>query len=232
MASLILPSPPLSPDTLPQKHYCVRLRGMDFDRPREGRRDTVDDLSFLAIVKRKLLKKKTSRTHSRRRLIIIASLSGVVLGVAAVISWRLFVWQPANADPFTPQLAASLQFPLFHPTYVPTGFHVDTNSVTEPTTDVVVFNLDGPNKQKIYISEEARPSKYDIGGFFTKFSDLKETAINGGTLATGKIDNGQTEIGSMLNNQVWIISNTNAPVPMNQITQMVRSLTSNVATKN
>jgi hypothetical protein len=205
---------------------------MDFERPGEGRRDTIDDLPFLTIVKRKLFGKKTSRAHSRRRLVIIASLSGVVLGVAALIGWRLLIWQPANINPFTPQLAASIQFPLFHPTYVPAGFHVDTSSVTEPATGVVVFNLDGPKKQKIYISEEARPSKYDIGGFFAKFSDLKEVPISGGTLATGKIANGQTEIGSMLNNQVWIISNTNAPVPMDQVTQMVRSLTSNVATKN
>jgi hypothetical protein len=201
---------------------------MDFDRPREGRRDAIDDLSFLAIVKRKLLKKNTSRTGLRRRFIIVASLIGILLGVAAAIGWKLFIWQPDIVDPFSAQLTSSLQFPLFHPTYVPSGFHVDTKSVTEPTTGVVVFSLDGPSEEIIYISEEARPTNYNISGFFAKFSDLKETAITGGAIATGKIDNGQSEIGSMLNNQVWIIGKTNASVPMDQMTQLVKGLSSNV----
>jgi hypothetical protein len=203
---------------------------MESDRPGAGRGDSIDDLSVLAIIKRKLLRKRgSSSANSRRRLIIIASSLGLALGIATAIGWKLFLYQPANVNPFSAKLTASLQFPLFHPTYVPSGYHVDVSSVTEPTTGVVVFSLDGSNKQKIYISEEARPSKYDIGGFFAKFSGLKESAIPGGTLASGKIDSGQTEISSMLNNQVWIICNTNASVPMDQMAQLAKNLSSNVA---
>lgn len=191
--------------------------------------ESIDDLSFFAIVRRKLSRKKAPRTISRRRLVTITSVFGAALLIAAAISWKLFIWQPANVDPFSTQLTSSLQFPLFHPTYVPSGYRVNPKSVTEPTTGVVVFSLDGPNKGKIYISEEARPTKYDIGGFFTRFSDLKESAITGGTIATGKISKGQTEIASMLNNKAWIICNTNAPVPMDQMTNLVRGLSSDVA---
>lgn len=187
----------------------------------------IDDLSLFTLIKHRLFGKKP-RANKKSRIVVTASIAAIVFGAAAIIGWRLFIWQPANIDPFTTQITSSLQFPLFHPTYIPTGFHVDTKSVTEPTTGVVVFSLDGPNKGKIYISEEARPSKYDIGGFFAKFSDLKESAISGGTLATGKIDSGQTEISSRLNNQVWIICNTIAPVPMDQMSNLAKDLTSNV----
>lgn len=188
----------------------------------------IDDVSLFTLIKHRLFRKK-SRTNKKSRIVVTASITVIVLGAAAIIGWRLFIWQPANIDPFTPQITSSLQFPLFHPTYVPAGYRVDPKSVAEPTTGVVVFSLDGPSKEKIYISEEARPTKYDIGGFFAKFSGLKETAISGGTIATGKIANSQTEIGSMLTNQVWIISNTNASVPMDQITQLVKGLSSSVA---
>lgn len=152
----------------------------------------------------------------------------VLIGGIVWFGWKFYFWQPANVDPFTPQLTASLQFPLFHPTFIPTGFRVDTHSVSEPSTGVVVFYLDGPGKQRIYISEEARPQKYNIGGFFAKFSNLKESAIRGGTIATGKLGKDQMEVGSKLTNQDWIICNTSAPVPMSQLEQLVRGLTSNI----
>lgn len=202
---------------------------MDIEGPTRGRGENIDDLSFATILKRKLMREKPSKTISRRGLIVIASSLGIVLGIGVAIGWKVFLYKPANVNPFSAKLSASLQFPLFHPTYVPDGYHVDTSSVTEPATGVVVFSLAGPNKSKIYISEEARPTKYDIGGFFAKFSDLKESAITGGTLATGKIDNSQTEISSMLNNQVWVICNTNAAVPMDQMSNLAKDLSSNVS---
>lgn len=201
---------------------------MNYDRSKLGSGNDINDLSLFTILKHKLISKGISRTQTRRRLIVSAAILGLTLGIATAIGWRIFVYQPVNVNPFSAKLTASLQFPLFHPTYVPAGYHVNVNSVTEPTTGVVVFSLDGPNKQKIYMSEEARPAKFDIGGFFAKFSDLKESAITGGTIATGKIDNGHTEVASMLNNQVWIIGNTNAAIPIDQMAQLVKGLTSNV----
>jgi hypothetical protein len=97
---------------------------------------------------------------------------------------------------------------------------------------VVVFTLSGPKGSKIYFSEEARPDKYDIGGFFTKFSGLKEYGVQGGSVAIGKLYNGREEIGSLVNNSVWIIGNTTAKIPMNQLTSMIMSLTSKTNTQS
>lgn len=182
--------------------------------------DDKDTPAKVAAVKRPR-KKLSKGTHIAGLCII-----GLFLVVAGTVGWKIFIWQPANIDPFTASILGSVQFPLYHPTVIPDGFHVDTKSVNEPTTGVVVFTLTGPKGSKVYFSEEARPNKYDIGGFFTKFSGLKEFGVQDGAVAVGKLYNGREEIGSLVNNSVWIIGNTTAKIPMNQLTSMFMSLTS------
>jgi hypothetical protein len=166
----------------------------------------------------------------RKKRIVISIVITIILasGLVGAATWLLHK-QPANTNPFTPALTASIKYPLYHPTVVPPSFHVEPKSVQEPVTGVVTFYLSGPKGQKIYFSEEARPARYDIGGFFKKFGHLNEYYANNATIATGTINNGQTKVGSMLNNQVWILVNTaSQSVSLSQIDSMLRSLTSAV----
>jgi hypothetical protein len=173
-------------------------------------------------------RRRFARLRPPSKKAVVLGSSGLLLVINGTLLWCLFLRTPADKDPFTPQVAVSVQFPLYYPKYLPPGFRIDGSSVSQPQTGVVIFDLKGPNNQKVYLSEEARPGSYDIGGFFKKFSGLKEYGVSGGTVAVGMLDGGQTVIGSMLTGKVWLIANTNdqsvTPAMMNSL---VKSLVVN-----
>jgi hypothetical protein len=100
---------------------------------------------------------------------------------------------------------------------------MDTKSVQVPQANVVVITMKGPHGAKLYMSEVPRPARYNVGGYFLKLDDLKETAVAGGTIATGRT--GSTEVSSRLYNATWVLSNTRAAIPFDQLVRMLRSLT-------
>jgi len=171
--------------------------------------------------KRKL---KLQIRATKRRLAILAGVC--MIGVISSLTyWRLFIWQPAVVDPFTSANSSSVSFPLYYPTNVPRGFRIDTKSVTSPQDGVIVFDLVGPKNSKLYISEEARSSTFNLGGFYTSFQGLKEIGVSDGAIAVGRINDGQTEVASRANNQTWTLATTAANIPMDQLISMLKSLT-------
>lgn len=78
------------------------------------------------------------------------------------------------------------------------------------------------------MSEEARPTTFDLGGFYKKFQDLQEIPVSDGSVAVGRVNSGQTEIVSRANNKTWILSNTTANIPLDQLVDMLKSLTLSV----
>jgi hypothetical protein len=167
---------------------------------------------------------KSKRRFIKRRIFVIPIIICLLLIGTGFAYWR-FVRQPANANPFTPKVMASVQFSLYYPTRLPTGYRIDGKSVTEPQQGVVVFNMVGPRGQKLYMSEEARPTSFDLGGFYKKFAGLKEIGVSDGAIAVGHINSGRTEIASRANNKTWILSNTTASIPFNQLIDTMKSLT-------
>jgi hypothetical protein len=169
---------------------------------------------------------KPHKTMRQWRLIALVAFLAVV---ATATSGWLLITRPwvYNPNPFTPAVAASVQFPLYYPTKLPTGYRVDAKSVTQPQAGVVVFEMKGPKGAILYASEEARPVSYDLGGFYKTFAGLKELPVSDGAIASGKLNNGRTEIVSRANNKTWILCNTTAPIPMDQLTNMLSSIAVN-----
>lgn len=199
---------------------------MDFVRPESGKGETVDSVSVS--VPQKRAKRKLLHRFSKKSLLIFTVSMLLVLSGAGVLYWRLFIWQPAVVNPFSTGVIAAMKFPLYYPTNLPSGFKIDTKSVTQPSDGVVVFTILGPKGEKLYMSEEARPSTFDLGGFYKKFEDLKEYPVSDGTVAVGRVNSGATEIVSRANNKTWILSNTQANIPPDQLVQMLKSLTLSV----
>jgi hypothetical protein len=163
--------------------------------------------------------------YKKKLWIAAIVLLAIASGGGGFAFWRLFVWQPAVVNPFDTKTIAAAHFPLYYPTQLPAGFRIDTKTVTVPQDGVVVFNMVGPKGVKLYMSEEARPTKFDLGGFYKKFQDLEETGVSDGAIATGRLSGGQTEVTSRANNKTWVLSNTSARVPLDQLTNMMKSLT-------
>jgi hypothetical protein len=72
------------------------------------------------------------------------------------------------------------------------------------------------------MSQVVRPPKYNIGGFFKSLSQEYEIAVPEGTIAFGY--KGQKEIVSRTNNKTWILANTDARIPRQQMVDMLSSL--------
>lgn len=196
---------------------------MDFVRQDGGNGGMFDDLRTPTVKVHRRSSK--SPLKKKKKLVILASAAIVVLAAGAGLYWRLVVWQPAVVNPFSTGVIAAMKFPLYYPTNLPRGYRIDKKSVTQPSDGVVVFDMIGPKGDKLYMSEEARPTTFDLGGFYKKFQGLQEIPVSDGTVAVGRVNNGQTEIVSRANNKTWVLSNTSANVPQDQLVAMLKSLT-------
>lgn len=158
-----------------------------------------------------------------RTLVILVIVVGV-LGLAGG-GWLYLHRTPANANPFTAEVIASLKFPVYYPTDLPPGYRIDPQSVTEPQANVVVFNLIGPHGEKLYVSEEARPSKFNLGGFYNQWVNMREVGVSDGAVAVGYADQSRREeVVSRANNTTWILANTKASIPFDQLINMLKSI--------
>lgn len=154
-------------------------------------------------------------------LIVVLLIVGAGIGVYFYYSRG----RTAAKSPFTARIQSSVQFPLYYPNQLPQGYHIDTKTVTEPKASVVVFQLVGQDKESIYISEEARPSSFDLGGFYKQFTDFKSVTVSDGSIAAGYLQGGRTEIASRANGRVWVLATTSQQIPQSELIDMLRSLT-------
>lgn len=157
-------------------------------------------------------------------------LTKFLLGLALLIAIGLFIWyllgiKHVDNNPFSAQLTSSTSFTLYYPTSLPSGYHIDVNSIATPQSGVIVFTISNPKGDKIYVSEETRPITFNLGGYYKGFTNLKETVTSRGTIAVGLINQNQTEIGSLAINKTWILANTNVHIPLTQLTSLLASLT-------
>lgn len=195
---------------------------MDFVSPREG--NLTDSVNISVAAAKKHRNFGIIPRWSGKSWAIFISCALVILSSASYFGWKLFIWQPAVVNPFPTNVVAAMKFPIYYPTNIPSGYKIDTKSVTQPAAQVVVFDMTGPKGAKLYVSEEARPESFDLGGFYRKFQDLKEVPVSDGSIAVGTLNSGQTEVVSRANDKTWILSNTTANIPLDQLVTMLKSI--------
>jgi hypothetical protein len=168
--------------------------------------------------------------NTKTRSSVVSPLAYALGGAAGALALGLVGWaivsQPwaQKPNPFTPAVVASLKFPVYYPTKLPADYHIDRNSVNEPQGNVVVLTMLGPGGAKLYMSEEVRPDRYNVGGYFQSLDNLKELPVQGGTIAIGQGTNSET-VASRLYNNTWILANTHAAIPKDQLIKMLQSMT-------
>ncbi|MFI5275293.1 MAG: hypothetical protein ACHQT5_00520 [Candidatus Saccharimonadales bacterium] len=196
---------------------------MDFIRSEAGNGDASERASSLAV---KSPRKKGFLSRFSKKTFLLSGIGALlVISGGGLLYWKLVIWQPAVVNPFSTGIIAAMKFPLYYPTHLPTGYRIDKKSVNQPEAGVVVFDMIGPKGEKLYMSEEARPGTFDLGGFYKKFQDLKEVPVSDGSIAVGRVNSGQTEIVSRANNKTWVLSNTTANLPADQLVAMLQSIT-------
>ena len=153
----------------------------------------------------------------------------VTLGVIVVlglIGYWLYQTEPWSIDgnPFNVTITSGSKYPLFYPTVLPSGYRIVPHSAYKPQVYTVIFRLAGPNGAKLFCSEEARSATFNLGGYYTTFSDYKAVAVSDGAVIYGKLNG--NEIVSRANRSTWILCNTSAAVPSSQLINMLKSITS------
>lgn len=167
------------------------------------------------------------RLRSKKLALAVAAVVALLglLTTGTIIA--LHSHQPTAADPFDAKALASVKFPLYYPTQVPHGFRIDPKSVNFPQDGVVVFNLVDDKGRKIYISQEARSSTYNYGGFYNGIEQGQQFKAHLGQAIVGHLGNGQTTIGSLVTNKTWVITNTKSstaqPKDLKQVLQSLAS---------
>lgn len=171
-----------------------------------------------------------ARSHSKREWKSWVLLGAGVLTVAALAAGIIIILlhrQPVATNPFDANTKSAVSFPLYYPTHLPAGYQTDKKSINLPQSGIVVYTIEGPNGAKIYLSQQARPSTFDFGGYYRNFADLQQTVTSNGTIAVGHISDKQTAVGSMvIGGKTWVLINTGAKnLPLSDLHDILASLT-------
>ena len=181
-------------------------------------------LEILVLIYKKMdseVKPRHPRSKKKIALIVMASLV-VALIILAFVFWLVF-WRSSNPNPFSRQIVNSVNFPLYYPAKLPPGFHIDDKSVTTPQTGVVVYDIVGPDNQKIYVSEEARLSTYNFGPFLASINNPQVKVTNLGTLEVGFLGDTSTTIATLITSKTWLIAKTTSSLTLDQLKAMLIS---------
>jgi hypothetical protein len=165
------------------------------------------------------------KRSGQRQVLLITTLLIVVFVAGGFTTWWLFIRKPVSSDPFTAQLEASLQFPLYYPTWLPNGYHLDTRSITEPQAGVLTFDIVNSANMKIYVSEEAIPTHFSISSYTAKLRSLKQSNTVTQSIAVGYGQTSNVAIGSLYNDKTWLLANTSAPLSLEQVMEVMKSFT-------
>lgn len=131
--------------------------------------------------------------------------------------------QTSPGNPFATK-RPTVAFPLYYSKTPPAGYIADQNSITEPHDGVILYNL-LKGKDKIVVTEEARTDKLvNLGAFYEKLKDSKQIVVSDGSIATGYF--GSTRVASRANNHTWILVTTTADVSFDDLTAMLKNITS------
>ncbi len=148
----------------------------------------------------------------------VALVTGIVLVTAGVAIFQI-VFVPRS--PFSSDLVSSVDFPLYYPTSLPAGFHLDTGSISS-NNQVVVYGIVNPDRDNgtISISIQAKPSGFNFDDFYTHklFHPVSRTTSNG-TVMVGADDKGV--FASLAAADSWVIAtSSNKSLPTQVMTVM------------
>jgi hypothetical protein len=167
---------------------------------------------------------RVNRFRLTRKSLLFVGVTVLLLVAGGVILAFVGSGNGVGSDPIPTKIIGSVDFTVYYPTNLPAGFKLDKHSFSIPQYDVIVFDLANNKSEKIYLSEEPRPSTFNFGGYYKNFTDEQSTIIGSGTIVVGRINNGETEVGSLATNKTWLLTNTTAAVPLSQLSNMLNSL--------
>lgn len=142
----------------------------------------------------------------KRHILIACFVLATIIG-----SVILFINLSKSTSPFTKEVTARYNFPLYYPATVPNGWQLDKESMNRGQGVLIynVFDRNDPEK-KVNISLQPQPRAFDFDKLY-KETLIKSSQFNTslGNAAIGKGDNGY-KIGSLATGDTWILMSSSS----------------------
>ena len=152
----------------------------------------------------------------------------VVLGVIMLlilVGALIAAARSKPSDPFTATTRSSVPMPLYYPSSLGRGFKIDANSVTQPDSGVVVYQIVGPDGARIYVSEEKWDNSIKLEGFYGNLKSTDEVSTPLGPAKMGESIKGQNRVASLVvGGRTWIIMNSKTSVQSAEMETALKSL--------
>ncbi len=153
----------------------------------------------------------------RLGVVIIVFLAITIIGVGSGI-----YLSQRTRNPFPVAISDSVTFPLYYPSKLPSGYHVDPSSF-KGNNQAVLYSLVKANSPSIAISVQTKPSGFDFDDFKNKqLRGTKTVPTDAGDAVVGLY--AERILGSLLTDKSWVLVNGSSKVSAKDIQTIVKSL--------
>ncbi len=158
--------------------------------------------------------KRRLRWRLYTSLIVVCLLFG---GVAGYLLWPRHPHFPAT-------LVKATSYPLYYPAKLPSGYHVDQNSVNNQASSDLVYMVIRNGDRVISLSEQAKPAQSQIVSttFAKNLSGSSLISTDYGTATIG-IFSGRVSA-SLMTDKTWILVSAIAPVSSDEVATTLKGL--------
>lgn len=112
----------------------------------------------------------------------------------------------APPSPFSQEVREKAGFPLFYPTKLPGSFKIESDSVKQPESGVVIYAITDDDGKRININLQKQPEGINLDPLYNVLEDIQELDTKFGKVKTG-VSTESVQITNILTGKTWIIVN-------------------------
>lgn len=167
------------------------------------------------------------RRFSRKKLniLVLVLILLVIIVSGSIYGYRHYKNNQKALIPLSQVILHSVDFTIYYPDakQLPKNYYLDYSSFSS-NGEAVLFNVTGPNNQKLVFSIQKKPPSADIQTFVFHNIPLHNTVnTNIGQAAVGVL-NKQTFVSLPTDGNSWIIMTAPLSISQNDIGQILKSL--------
>lgn len=168
-------------------------------------------------------------TRSKAKILTLLTLI-LVIGTASL--GFIYLREPVLSllkpkAPFSPEISEKSQTPLYYPTKLPGSFKMETNSITQSDTGVVIYAITDDSGKKINVSIQKKPDNLNLEPLYLALSNVRDVDTKLGTIKVGQSNEGSSEleISNITVDSSWIIlSSTKGTVTDEELITIINNL--------
>lgn len=133
--------------------------------------------------------------------------------VAGIIASGIFLWNgPVSSlleprSPFSAEAQEKMGIPLYFPTKMPGTFKIETESITQPESGVVIYAVTDDDGKRINITLQKQPDGLSLDPLYAVLQDAQDVDTKFGSVKIGTSSDNIT-VANVLTDETWVIINS------------------------